>query len=115
MWVILKIDKKKLSLLKQDFVKKTGEEFTFYSPKMNGEWKIKSIIKAIPDCPVSYDGQDNIGGGDEAQLAWFIYTDKKTNNDQRKEQIKNLLNYCAKDTLALYYLIKFLLDKSIDQ
>ena len=84
----------------------------FYSPKMNGEWKIKSIIKAIPDCPVSYDGQDNIGGGDEAQLAWFIYTDTKTNNDQRKEQIKNLLNYCAKDTLALYYLIKFLMNKS---
>lgn len=87
----------------------------FYSPKMNGEWKIKSIIKAIPDCPVSYDGQDNIGGGDEAQLAWFIYTDTKTNNDQRKEQIKNLLNYCAKDTLALYYLIKFLMNKSNEQ
>ena len=55
----------------------------FYSPKMNGEWTIKSIIKAIPDCPVSYNGQDNIGGGDEAQLAWFIYTDVKTNDDQK--------------------------------
>ena len=87
----------------------------FYSPKMNGDWGIKSIIKAIPDCPVSYDGQDNIGGGDEAQLAWFIYTDVNTNENQRKEQIKNLLDYCAKDTLALYYLIKFLMDKSIDQ
>ena len=83
----------------------------FYSPKMNGEWTIKSIIKAIPDCPVSYNGQDNIGGGDEAQLAWFIYTDAKTNDDQRKKQIKNLVDYCAKDTLALYYLIKFWIDK----
>jgi len=87
----------------------------FYSPKMNGDWGIKSIIKAIPDCPISYDGQDNIGGGDEAQLAWFIYTDVNTNEDQRKEQIKNLLDYCAKDTLALYYLIKFLMNKSNEQ
>ena len=34
MWVVLKIDKKKLGLLKQDFKKKTGEEFIFYSPKI---------------------------------------------------------------------------------
>ena len=84
----------------------------FYSPKMNGDWGIKSIIKAIPDCPLSYDKKDNIGGGDEAQLAWFIYPNVKTKNDQRKKQIKNLEDYCAKDTLALYYLIKFLMEKS---
>ena len=51
----------------------------------------------------------------EAQLAWFVYTDVKTNNDQRRKQIKNLLDYCAKDTLALYYLIKFLMNKSNEQ
>lgn len=87
----------------------------FYSPKMNGDWGIKSIIKAIPDCPISYDEQNNIGGGDEAQLAWFVYTDKKTNDDERKKQIKNLVDYCAKDTLALYYLIKFLMENSNEQ
>ncbi len=83
----------------------------FYSPKMNGDWGIKSIIKALPDCPLSYDDKDNIGGGDEAQLAWFIYTDLKTDDKEKKNQIKNLLDYCAKDTLALYYLIKFLMQK----
>ena len=50
----------------------------FYSPLMNGNWGIKSIIKAIPNCPVNYDGKDNIAGGDDAQSAWFICTDPKT-------------------------------------
>ena len=84
----------------------------FYSPLMNGNWSIKSIVKAIPDCPISYDEDIDIGGGDEAQLAWFIYTDPKTNISEKNKQKKNLIEYCAKDTLALYYLIKFLLDKS---
>ena len=85
----------------------------YYSPKMNGNWGIKSIIKAIPDCPLSYDDQGDIGGGDEAQLAWFIYTNLKTDDNERKKQIKNLVDYCAKDTLALYYLIKYLIEKTI--
>ena len=34
MWAILKIDKKKIKLLQNDFEKKTGEKFIFYSPKI---------------------------------------------------------------------------------
>jgi hypothetical protein len=48
----------------------------------------------------------------EAQLAWFIYTDPKTSNDDKEKQIKLLKAYCAKDTLAIYYLIKHLLEQS---
>lgn len=33
MWTIIKIDKKKLGLLKKDFENKTGEKFIFYKPK----------------------------------------------------------------------------------
>ena len=84
----------------------------FYSPLMNGVWKIKSIVKAIPDCPVNYEEEGDIGGGDEAQLAWFIYTDPNTDINEKKNQEKNLIEYCSKDTLALYYLIKFLFEKS---
>ena len=86
----------------------------FYSPLMNGDWGVKSIIKAIPDCPINYQELDNIDGGDGAQLAWFIYTNKKTTENEKKAQEKNLIEYCAKDTLALYYLIKFLMEKSKD-
>tara|TARA_B100000767_G_C19732067_1_gene522167 strand:- start:692 stop:1192 length:501 start_codon:yes stop_codon:yes gene_type:complete len=34
MWAIIKFDKKKIQLLKEDFIKKTGEDFTFYRPKI---------------------------------------------------------------------------------
>ena len=34
MWVILKIDNKKFGLLKNDFQKKTGQNFIFYKPKL---------------------------------------------------------------------------------
>lgn len=84
----------------------------YYSPLMNGDWGVKSIIKAIPNCPINYENEDDIAGGDGAQLAWFIYTNPNTNDEVRKKQSKNLIEYCAKDTLALYYLIKFLMEKS---
>jgi hypothetical protein len=48
----------------------------------------------------------------EAQLAWFTYTDPKTSNEDKEKQIKLLKEYCAKDTLAIYYLIKYLLENS---
>ena len=34
MWVILKVDNKKIDLLKKDFEKKTGQNFIFYKPKL---------------------------------------------------------------------------------
>ena len=37
------------------------------------------------DTPLMAEPAPNIGGGDEAQLAWFVYTDKKTNDDERKK------------------------------
>ena len=86
----------------------------FYHPKMNGKYKLKEIIKAIPS-DVSYEEKDNISGGTEAQLAWFILTDSKTLKNEKELQKKLLLEYCAKDTLALYYLIKFLMEKSNEQ
>ena len=84
----------------------------FYSPLMNGDWGIKSIIKAIPDSNISYEEAGNIDGGDAAQLAWFICTNPKTSDDDKKKEKKLLIDYCAKDTLAVYYLIKYLINKS---
>lgn len=92
-----------------DTQKLVGENF--YHPKMNGKYGLKEIIKAIPS-DVSYDEKDNIAGGSEAQLAWFIYTDSKTPKKEKEIQKKLLIEYCEKDTLALYYLIKFLIEKS---
>ena len=57
---------------------------------MNGDYGIKSIIKAIPDSGISYEEKGNIAGGDAAQLAWFIYTDPKTSKKDKEKQ-KDLL------------------------
>ena len=83
----------------------------FYAPVMNGKYDLKIIMKAIPS-DISYEEKDNIADGMEAQLAWFTYTDPKTSNDDKEKQIKLLKAYCAKDTLAIYYLVKYLLEQS---
>ena len=82
----------------------------FYHPKMEGKYKLKKIIKAIPS-KVSYEEKDNMADGSAAQLAWFIHTDPKTSKKEKDLQRKLLIEYCAKDTLALYYLIKYLMEK----
>ena len=82
---------------------------------MNGSWTIKSIIKAIPDSGVSYDEEDNIAGGYDAGFAWFIYTDPKTSNKEKEKQKRLLIDYCSKDTLAVYHLVKYLMENMKDK
>ena len=81
----------------------------FYSPLMNGDYSIKSIIKAVPDSGINYEVIDGLSGGGDAVLAWFICTDPKTANTEIEKQKKLLINYCAKDTLAVYHFIKYLM------
>ena len=83
----------------------------FYAPVMNGKYDLKIILKAIPS-DISYEEKDSIADGMGAQLAWFTYTDPKTSHDDKEKQVKLLKAYCAKDTLAIYYLIKYLLEKA---
>ena len=84
----------------------------FYSPLMNGKYKIKNIIRAIPNCPINYEEKNNIAGGDDAQSAWFLCTNPKTDLKKIEDQKKFLKDYCSKDTLAVYYLIKYLMEES---
>ena len=83
----------------------------FYSPLMNGDWGVKSIIKAIPDCKISYEGDGILSGGVDAGLAWFICTDPKTTVEEKEKQKKLLLEYCSKDTLAIYFMIKYFIEQ----
>ncbi len=87
----------------------------FYHPKMNGDYRIKSIIKVMPHSGISYEEKDNIEGGDDAQLAWFIYTNPKTSKKEQERQIKLLIDYCSKDTLAVYHLVKYLMENMKDK
>ena len=82
----------------------------FYSPLMNGDWGIKSIVKAIPNCKINYEDEGNISGGTDAQLAWFKNTDIHETKEEKENQKKLLLEYCSKDTLAIFHLIKYLFE-----
>jgi len=82
----------------------------FYSPLMNGSSSIKEIVKSIPG-DIDYNKDDSMAGGADAMLAWFLYTDPKTTKEEKNELKKNLIEYCSKDTLAIYHLIKYLLDQ----
>ena len=81
----------------------------YYSPKMNGSYSIKSIVKSIPS-EINYNEEENIESGTGAMLAWFICTDPSTKKEEIEKQKKMLIKYCAKDTFALFDLIKYFLN-----
>jgi len=113
-------------LLKKDSLKNLSDKITklidrvvdtkkivtenFYSPLMNGSSSIKEVVKAIPGA-ITYNKDDSMAGGADAMLAWFLYTNTKTSKEEKNEIKKNLIEYCSKDTLAMYLLIKYLLDQ----
>ena len=78
----------------------------FYSPLMKGKYSLKNIVKSIPTS-VDYNEEDEIEGGMGAQLAWFLYTDPKSSKKDKNLQEDKLTTYCAKDTYALYDLVKY--------
>ena len=79
----------------------------FYSPKMNGSFSLKDIVKAIPTA-VDYSSSDALTGGGEAQIVWFKCTNPDTPEAEKAEWARRLKNYCAQDTLAMYDLIRYL-------
>ena len=76
---------------------------------MNGSYSIKSIVKSIPS-EINYNEEENIESGTGAMLAWFICTDPSTKKEEIEKQKKMLIKYCAKDTFALFDLIKYFLN-----
>lgn len=89
----------------QDTLKLTRENF--YDPKMNGSWSLKDIVKAVPDS-IGYNELGAINDGNQAQLAWFICTEEDISKEEIQRQSALLKEYCSKDTLNLYYLLKHL-------
>ncbi len=82
----------------------------FYNTKMRGKYGLKQIIKSIPSS-VSYEEEGAIAGGSEAQLAWFKCMDPEISNEEKEKEKKLLLEYCAKDTYALYNLVRYWMNK----
>jgi hypothetical protein len=84
-----------------------------YFPQMGlsegSTYSIKTITKVIPTS-VDYQEDGELGSGNDAQLIWFKCTDLKHRLSESEIQAlkNNLLKYCAKDTLALVDLVRFI-------
>lgn len=86
----------------------------FYSPKMNGSYSLKDVVKAIPDSVVfkslvPLESDAEVANGGDAMIAWFDYTDEITPEANKKAIAESLKNYCAKDTFAMYQLMNYLI------
>jgi hypothetical protein len=77
---------------------------------MFGKYSLKKIVKAIPT-EISYESEDEdaVSDGGDAQLAWFKCTDLETKPKDKENYKKELINYCSKDTEAMYDLINYFL------
>ena len=80
----------------------------FYTHQMGqstgNSYSIKTLVEVIPTT-VNYQ-EGNVGSGMDAQIAWFVCTDPKSTQSEKDKWTKSVLNYCAKDTLAVADLIK---------
>ena len=89
-----------------------------YFPQMGlfegSTYSIKTITKVIPTS-VNYQEDGELGSGNDAQLIWFKCTDlkKKLAESEALAYKRNLLKYCAKDTLALVDLIRFMHNQAV--
>ena len=84
----------------------------FYAPVMNGSYSLKDIVKAIPT-DIDYASEDALSGGGQAQIVWFKCTDPETPQAEKDEWARRLKNYCAQDTLAMYHLLRYLINPPV--
>jgi hypothetical protein len=51
----------------------------------------------------------SVSDGGDAQLAWFKCTDPASKPEEKENYKKELINYCSKDTYAMYDLVNYFL------
>lgn len=72
----------------------------YYHPSQQGSWSLKALLPAL--CPdLSYDDLDGVQDGSMAMDAFLEALAPLTNKTQKTKIKKQLLAYCALDTLAL--------------
>lgn len=72
----------------------------YYHPSQQGSWSIKKLLPAVVPS-LRYDDLVGVSDGGSAQEAFLEATDECTQDDRRQEIRKQLLAYCALDTLAM--------------
>ena len=79
---------------------------SYYHPDMLGSWSIKAVLPTIaPD--LDYELLEGVAEGTEASNAYLEAIRSDTSAGRKEEIRRELLKYCAHDTLAMVRLAKF--------
>ena len=78
----------------------------YVEPEFRGGWSIKTVMPVlVPD--LSYKNL-NIQEGGEASASWYILTDPKTPEDQRKQLYDDMIEYCRLDVFGMVKILEHL-------
>lgn len=84
----------------------------YYHPSQQGSWSIKRVLPALfPDG--GYEQLDGVKDGGMAMAAYVEAIDPNTSRDRRNDIARQLLAYCAMDTLATVKLWAHFLGRSL--
>lgn len=84
-------------------------ERSYYHPEMLGSWSIKSVIPTIAP-ELSYAALGEVQEGTQAQVAYLEAIQPNTAPERRNAIERDLIAYCAHDTLAMVRLAHFLIE-----
>jgi hypothetical protein len=77
----------------------------YYHPEMKGSFSIKAVLPTVaPD--LSYEKLGDVKDGTAAQAAFEEAIDPGTGQSRRKQLERELLAYCALDTMAMVKLVR---------
>jgi len=78
----------------------------YYHPDMKGSWSIKAVLPTIAP-ELSYSGLGEIQDGGSAGVAYLELLDPATDSSRRVTLIRDLREYCKRDTLAMVKLAQY--------
>jgi hypothetical protein len=81
-------------------------EVHYYHPDMRGSWSLKAVLPTIAP-ELSYSSLGEVQDGGAAGAAYLEILDSRTDNDRRSTLVRDLREYCRRDTLALVTLARF--------
>ncbi|MCL4744339.1 MAG: DUF2779 domain-containing protein [Burkholderiaceae bacterium] len=85
-------------------------ERSYYHPQMMGSWSIKSVIPTIAP-ELDYAALGEVQEGGQAQVAYLEAIHPNTLPERRQSIERDLTAYCARDTLAMVRLARFLMEQ----
>lgn len=75
-----------------------------YHPEFRGSFSIKNVLPALVP-GMSYSGMP-VSNGVDAGAAWYRLMQEEMEDTERESLVRDLLDYCRLDTLAMVHLLR---------